>query len=156
MVCTSLGSLLRPLFYFLCYIHFSLSVLYKAPKKMLFLVPLECCVNCKIAVCPLCREISERCKSFFVALCSVSSLFFTFETEQTPFPDAERDISVLTTRGKLQPSLCGGGGGGGGGGGIDATRQSLSKSGTRLARVRDSRNFSCRSLQCKVCHCQQC
>ena len=26
MVCTSLGSLLRPLFYFLCYIHFSLSV----------------------------------------------------------------------------------------------------------------------------------
>ena len=27
MVCTSLGSLLRPLFYFLCYIHFSLSVL---------------------------------------------------------------------------------------------------------------------------------
>ena len=25
MVCTSLGSLLRPLFYFLCYIHFSLS-----------------------------------------------------------------------------------------------------------------------------------
>ena len=27
MVCTSLGSLLHPLFYFLCYIHFSLSVL---------------------------------------------------------------------------------------------------------------------------------
>ena len=27
MVCTSLGSLLRPLFYFLCYIHFSLSVI---------------------------------------------------------------------------------------------------------------------------------
>ena len=27
MVCTSLGSLLCPLFYFLCYIHFSLSVL---------------------------------------------------------------------------------------------------------------------------------
>ena len=27
MVCTTLGSLLRPLFYFLCYIHFSLSVL---------------------------------------------------------------------------------------------------------------------------------
>ena len=27
MVCTSLGSLLRPLFYFLCYIHFSLSVM---------------------------------------------------------------------------------------------------------------------------------
>ena len=26
MVCTRLGSLLRPLFYFLCYIHFSLSV----------------------------------------------------------------------------------------------------------------------------------
>ena len=26
MVCNSLGSLLRPLFYFLCYIHFSLSV----------------------------------------------------------------------------------------------------------------------------------
>ena len=26
MVCTSLGSLLRPLFYFLCYIHFSRSV----------------------------------------------------------------------------------------------------------------------------------
>ena len=26
MVCTSLGSLLRPLFYFLFYIHFSLSV----------------------------------------------------------------------------------------------------------------------------------
>ena len=26
MVCTSLGSLLRPLFYFLCYIHLSLSV----------------------------------------------------------------------------------------------------------------------------------
>ena len=26
MVCISLGSLLRPLFYFLCYIHFSLSV----------------------------------------------------------------------------------------------------------------------------------
>ena len=26
MVCTSLGSQLRPLFYFLCYIHFSLSV----------------------------------------------------------------------------------------------------------------------------------
>ena len=26
MVYTSLGSLLRPLFYFLCYIHFSLSV----------------------------------------------------------------------------------------------------------------------------------
>ena len=26
MVCTSLGSLLGPLFYFLCYIHFSLSV----------------------------------------------------------------------------------------------------------------------------------
>ena len=26
MVCTSLGSLVRPLFYFLCYIHFSLSV----------------------------------------------------------------------------------------------------------------------------------
>ena len=26
MVCTSLGSLLCPLFYFLCYIHFSLSV----------------------------------------------------------------------------------------------------------------------------------
>ena len=26
MVCTSLGSLLRPLFYFLCYIHFSLGV----------------------------------------------------------------------------------------------------------------------------------
>ena len=26
MVCTSLGSLFRPLFYFLCYIHFSLSV----------------------------------------------------------------------------------------------------------------------------------
>ena len=26
MVCASLGSLLHPLFYFLCYIHFSLSV----------------------------------------------------------------------------------------------------------------------------------
>ena len=26
MVCTSLGSLLRPLFYFLCYIHISLTV----------------------------------------------------------------------------------------------------------------------------------
>ena len=26
MVCTSFGSLLRPLFYFLCYINFSLSV----------------------------------------------------------------------------------------------------------------------------------
>ena len=26
MVCTRLGSLLRPLFYFLCYTHFSLSV----------------------------------------------------------------------------------------------------------------------------------
>ena len=26
MVCTSLGSLMRPLFHFLCYIHFSLSV----------------------------------------------------------------------------------------------------------------------------------
>ena len=26
MVCTSLGSLLRRLFYFLCYIHFSLSI----------------------------------------------------------------------------------------------------------------------------------
>ena len=26
MVCTSLGSLLHPLFYFLCYIHFSLGV----------------------------------------------------------------------------------------------------------------------------------
>ena len=30
MVCTSLGSLLRPLFYFLCYIHFSLSVVVEA------------------------------------------------------------------------------------------------------------------------------
>ena len=29
MVCTSLGSLLRPLFYVLCYIHFSLSVVNK-------------------------------------------------------------------------------------------------------------------------------
>ena len=33
MVCTSLGSLLHPLFYFLCYIHFSLSVLWKTIKK---------------------------------------------------------------------------------------------------------------------------
>ena len=32
MVCTSLGSLLRPLFYFLCYIHFSLSVLKEVQK----------------------------------------------------------------------------------------------------------------------------
>ena len=32
MVCTSLGSLLRPLFYFLCYIHFSLSVPFFSPR----------------------------------------------------------------------------------------------------------------------------
>ena len=34
MVCTSLGSLLRSLFYFLCYIHFSHSVLYSNSKVM--------------------------------------------------------------------------------------------------------------------------
>ena len=44
MVCTSLGSLLRPLFYFLFYIHFSLSV-YEDPDPLIpedpnfFLIP---------------------------------------------------------------------------------------------------------------------
>ena len=35
MVCTSLGSLLRPLFYFLCYIHFSLTVVRGISKHFL-------------------------------------------------------------------------------------------------------------------------
>ena len=35
MVCTSLGSLLHPLFYFLCYIHFSLTV-QRGPQEEVF------------------------------------------------------------------------------------------------------------------------
>ena len=40
MVCTSLGSLLRPLFYFRCYIHFSLSVVNVYEEAISNIIPI--------------------------------------------------------------------------------------------------------------------
>ena len=54
MVCTSLGSLMSPLFYFLCYIHFSLSVLspYQFSLASKPNLPYSRLVLAKLSQCP--------------------------------------------------------------------------------------------------------
>ena len=84
MVCTSLGSLLRPLFYFLCYIHFSTLILLQLLLLLLLLRLLRSNV----------KQLNNSCGKYY-----------SRELRQRTWPFLQLIYSILSATSSLAASL---------------------------------------------------